>query len=165
MYKFDKLVEEAVVSANVEYTRYADDLTFSAPRTGYLNSVTKSVASVIRQLPYPKLELNAEKTTCVTPKYHRLVTGLTLANDGRVTIGRDRKRKLHAAVHRAATCWPQTEELQRLCGMLAIVKSVEPAFIRVLERRYGRETVERIHAAGSIRPELSVGQPSRGLKS
>jgi RNA-directed DNA polymerase len=153
MNEFDGMVQAAVSSDKVRYTRYADDLTFSAPRTGYLVGVVKAVAAVIRQLDYPKLDINGDKTTYITTKYHRSVTGLTLANDGRVTVGRDRKRVLHASVHRALHDSLPIGELQALSGMLAFVKSVEPSFLGALEAKYGVEVINRIQAAGSIRPE------------
>lgn len=163
MYEFDRMVQTAVSSDKVIYTRYAGDLTFSAPRTGYLHGVVKAVATVIRQLNYPKLDINGDKTTYITAKYHRSVTGLTLTNDGRVTVGRDRKRALHAAVHRASRFPLSTKELQELSGMLAFVKSVEPAFLTTLESKYGIEVISKIQAAGSIRPERIPGHRRRSL--
>jgi len=141
MYDFDTRITEVVAKDRVVYTRYADDLTFSAPRAGFLNGVMKAVARTVRALKYPKLEINAEKTTFITSKYHRTVTGLTITNDDRVTIGRESKRKLHAAVHQASLLRLSLEELQVLAGKLAYVNSVEPEFLSVLQRRYGRDIV------------------------
>jgi hypothetical protein len=144
MYEFDRRVTEALVTDKVVYTRYADDLTFSAPRTGFLNSVVKTVTSIARSLDYPRLTINRDKTTYVTTKYHRHVTGLTLANDGRITIGRDKKRQLHAAVHRASKSLLSLGELQALSGTLAFVNAVEPEFLDVLRRKYGTNIVSQI---------------------
>jgi RNA-directed DNA polymerase len=149
MYEFDKRIEAAVAVNKVVYTRYADDMTFSAPRTGYLTGVIKAVATVIRELPYPKLEINSDKTTYITTRYHRTVTGLTLTNDGRVTIGRDRKRALRAAVHHALTTQLTHQELEELAGMLAYVNAVEPEFLNVLRQKYGDDAISRIRKAVS----------------
>jgi RNA-directed DNA polymerase len=166
MYEFDKQIVAAVSQdldatsqGKVAYTRYADDMTFSAPRTGYLTGVVKAVAKVIRGLEYPKLEINAEKTTYITTKYHRTVTGLTLTNDGRVTIGRDQKRRLHAAVHQALFIKVSSDDLTSLAGMLAYVNSVEPDFLTVLRRKYGGEAISRIQRAGSIGDQTSEIEP------
>ncbi len=141
MFDFDTRITDLVAKDRVVYTRYADDLTFSAPRTGFLNSVIKAVAGTIRNLKYPKLEINMQKTKFVTSKYHRTVTGLTITNDNRVTIGRESKRKLHAAVHQALLLRLSSEELQVLAGMLGYVNSVEPEFLSVLHHRYGNDVV------------------------
>jgi RNA-directed DNA polymerase len=136
MYKFDEIVSNCVAKDHVTYTRYADDLTFSAPRTGHLLYVKRDVAKAIRAIGFPKLDINNEKTTEVTKKYHRTVTGLTLANDGRVTIGRDRKREIRAAVHHAVSGLMSNEDLRKLAGTLAYVNSVEPGFLGVLRAKY-----------------------------
>jgi len=144
MFEFDRQISGAVSLDRVKYTRYADDLTFSAPRAGYLKNVQKNVVSIIKNLDYPKLRINHDKTTYITSKYHRSVTGLTLSNDSRVTIGRDRKRELSAAVHHASQGKLSLDRLQQLAGFLAFVNSVEPEFIDVLRRRYGANAVKEI---------------------
>ncbi|RVJ12583.1 retron St85 family RNA-directed DNA polymerase [Sinorhizobium medicae] len=144
LYDFDNRITAAVAKDHVRYTRYADDLTFSAPRTGHLVNVEKLVRSTIHGLKYPKLMINAEKTTRITRKYGRKVTGLTLTNDGQVSIGHDRKRLLHAQVHRASLNHLDADELLNLKGMLGFVNSAEPHFLEVLRRRYGDAVLTRI---------------------
>jgi RNA-directed DNA polymerase len=147
MHEFDVRVVEAVQEQKVTYTRYADDMTFSAPRLGYLNDVMQKVAHVIRALDSPNLDLNGDKTTYVTKKYGRSVTGLVLANDGRVTIGRERKRTIRAAVHRALKGLLDPLEMQVLVGTLAYVNAVEPVFMEVLRAKYGTTEIDRIQRA------------------
>lgn len=144
MFEFDSLIQEAVSPDKVVYTRYADDLTFSAPRLGHLRDVEKAVARVLRQIAFPRLRLNKEKTTYVTAKYSRRVTGLTLTNDGDVSIGHDHKRKLHTLVYRASKNRLSANELAALKGMLGYAKSVEPQFIVTLRSRFGDDIVNRI---------------------
>ena len=151
MYEFDTSILEAVsVSSrgNVTYTRYADDLTFSAPRAGYLNHVQTDVSLVIRGMEYPKLDINSHKTTEITSKYHRVVTGLTLANDGRVTIGRERKRQISAAVHASQHNKLSARQLKELAGLLAFVNAVEPQFLETLTRKYSDEVIRNIQTTG-----------------
>lgn len=144
LYDFDARVSAAVAKDRVRYSRYADDLTFSAPRTGYLNGVQEAVRAAIHGLAFPKLAINERKTNYATRKYSRRVTGLVLANDGRVTIGRDRKRIVSAAVCNAQRGMVPREQLQVLAGVLAHINAVEPEFLDVLRRRYGTEIVATI---------------------
>lgn len=146
MYKFDEIVYNAVKRDKVIYTRYADDMTFSAPRTGYLNGVQKAVSGAVRTIAFPKLDIKKEKTVLATKKYRRVVTGLTISNDERVTVGRDRKRLVSATVHSATLGKLTRSELESLSGMLAFINSVEPGFIAALRTKYGSLAVDRILA-------------------
>lgn len=144
LFEFDRRITDVVAKEGVTYTRYADDLTFSAPRTGFLVNVEKMVRATLKDLDYPRLAINEEKTTRITRKFGRRVTGLTLTNEGQVSIGHARKRLLHAMVHRASRDMLDSDEMVALKGMLGFVNSVEPVFLGVLRRRYGQAAVFRI---------------------
>lgn len=146
MYEFDEIITGLVGRDKVTYSRYADDLTFSAQRTGYLNGVEKALRHTIAGLHAPRLTLNDDKTVLATMKYRRVVTGLVLANDGRVTLGRDRKRRIRAALHQASLGKLDREALVQLGGMIAFVKSAEPAFFEQIAARYGGDIIARLSA-------------------
>src|SRR5207249_7614488 len=99
---------------------------------------------ICRELPYPRLSLNREKRVHASRAASRRVTGLVLSNDSVVSIGHDRKRRLHAAVHHFKVGKLNIEETAHLAGMLAFVHSVEPQFLRVLASRYGRAVVNEL---------------------
>jgi RNA-directed DNA polymerase len=144
MFDFDQAIAEAVAKDHVIYTRYADDLTFSAPRTGHLVNVEKIVRATLQALQYPRLTVNDEKTTRVTRKYGRKVTGLTLTNDGKISIGHKRKRLIHAAVHHASLGKLNPASLGELKGLLGFANSAEPQFINTLRQRYGAALIQLI---------------------
>jgi RNA-directed DNA polymerase len=88
MAEFDARVSKAVVKDKVTYTRYADDLTFSARRAGNLVGIERILRRIIRETESPSLRLHEEKTVLATKKFRRVVTGLVLADDGAVSLGR-----------------------------------------------------------------------------
>jgi hypothetical protein len=147
MYDFDEAVTQVVLKDKVTYTRYADDLTFSARRTGFLNHVSSDLRKIISELRTPKLILNEGKTVVATTKYRRVVTGLTLANDGRVTIGRERKREIRAALHNASQGKLDPEACGRLAGLLAFIKDVEPEHYRQITMLYGADVIAKLQTA------------------
>ncbi len=144
MYNFDKTITGLLEKDKILYTRYADDLTFSAPRTGFLNSVPKAMSDALSVISYPSLKINHSKTTRVTTKYRRTVTGLVLSNDGRVTIGRDSKRNLRAAIHNCLSGKLLPAERDKLRGLLGYVKSVEPEHYNLILNKFGAEQIIRI---------------------
>ena len=99
-----------------------------------------------------KLTINENKTVLSTKKYRRVVTGLVLANDGRVTIGRDRKRNIRAALRRAFLGKLDAEDAGRLAGLIAYIKGVEPAYFDELTLRYGADLIEKLNSPFAGRP-------------
>jgi RNA-directed DNA polymerase len=154
MAEFDQRVAEAVAKDKVSYTRYADDLTFSAKRAHNLVGVERAVRRIIREVASPRLRLNEEKTVLATRKFRRVVTGLVLADDGKVSLGRDRKRDIRAALHHYTLGQLNGHETAHLAGLLAFVNAVEPMFLARLVDRYGLATIEQVKTG--LRPS-SIG--------
>ncbi|SCB18732.1 retron St85 family RNA-directed DNA polymerase [Rhizobium multihospitium] len=159
MFPFDEAISAAVAHDHVIYSRYADDLTFSGPRTGHLTGVSKAVKKALREIPYPTLKINHEKTTHVTMKYHRKVTGLTLSNDGRVTIGRDNKRTLRAQLHHYLSGKLNESEVAHLAGRIAFVKSVEPSFYFTLIERHSDRVIQMLLTKSNQKHAKEKRQP------
>lgn len=150
MYDFDAALTDILMPEGVRYTRYADDLTFSAPRTGHLNAVDRNLRRVLREVRWPRLKINEKKTVLATRKYRRQVTGLILSNDGTVSIGRDRKREIRAALHRASLGRLSAKDLSHLCGLLGFAADVEPDFVARMEARYGAALMKDIKAHAEV---------------
>jgi RNA-directed DNA polymerase len=163
MADFDAKVSAAVAKDNVVYTRYADDLTFSAKRTGNLTGVEKTLKVIIRETKTPRLCLNESKTVLATKKFRRVVTGLVLADNGAVSLGRERKRELSAAVHHFVLGRLNAEKVVKLSGLLAFANSVEPAFLSRLVQKYGADAIARLkHCEHSNNPHNSQSSISGG---
>jgi hypothetical protein len=144
MYDFDKRITELLAPQKIIYTRYADDMTFSAKRTGYLNAVDKTLRRVLREQTSPNLRLNEEKTVLATKKYKRCVTGLVLSNEGKVSLGHERKKKIRAAIHHYINNKIENEKLSHLRGLIAFAISVEPDFVERLRNKFGSECIDRL---------------------
>lgn len=144
LYEFDQEVSELCKQERVTYTRYADDLTFSASEGGALAQIERGIGRICQSISSPKLRINRKKTVHASKAAARRVTGLVLTNDGTVSIGHQRKRELHSAVHRFKHRKLDDEQAKSLAGYLAFVHSVEPEFLRVLTRRYGQRVMARL---------------------
>lgn len=144
MNEFDSEIFARVSKHKITYTRYADDMTFSSERTWNLREVNGILRSTISKMTSPKLIINEKKTVFVTPKYHRQVTGLVLTLDGKVSLGRDRKRMLRSAIHHYALGRLAIAEQVKLAGMLAFANDAEPEFYARMENIYGMEVMERL---------------------
>jgi len=144
MAEFDSKIFEAVSADNVTYTRYADDLTFSAKRAGNLSGVESVLRKIIRETSSPHLRINEKKTVFSTKKFRRVVTGLVLSDDGEVSLGHKRKREIRATLHHYVLGKLDDQESLRLAGLLAFVNAVEPTFLLRLTEKYGHEIIRQL---------------------
>lgn len=123
--RLDHRITAFVGRRNVAYTRYADDLTFSSMSPNRLSGVKPTIRHILEDEGFT---LNNAKTRRMGPRQARRVTGLILSQ-GRAGVGRKRKRKLRAAIHRVIMGVLDSDEQQRLQahvqGWLAFVKSVD----------------------------------------
>jgi hypothetical protein len=142
--EFDSRLTNFCSSHGVRYTRYADDLAFSTNTPGTLDVVEQQVRSLLVELDYLDLALNDQKSVNVSRKRRRTLVGLTLSNDGHASIGREVKRQLRGAIHRAALGTLGPEDLARLQGRLAFIYAVDPAFVDHLLARYGFASIAGI---------------------
>lgn len=136
MYELD--VNLTAISARyaVRYSRYADDLYFSSSDPGILFDVCKRVEDAIRDSVSPRLAINRRKTYHASRKKRMAVTGLLITPEGRISIGRDLKRRTRALAHRASKGNIGPQDLDWLRGMLAYVSSVEPEYVRKIRAKY-----------------------------
>lgn len=137
MFIFDREITEYCRAVGVVYTRYSDDITISSDEPNILSGVEKFIRNVCRGSVHPKLLLNEDKRVAVGRGTGMYVTGLTLANQGFVTVGRKRKRGVRSGIKRFMSGEFSADEFERLKGEVAFVLSIEPGFRRVLIRTYG----------------------------
>ena len=112
------------------YTRYADDLTFSAgsptsPDTGM--PPHELLWAIERIVSDEDFQLAADKTHVMPHHQRQTVTGLVV--NQRVALPKPRRRTLRAMLHRLETAGPETLDLRQLQvaqGHLALSKLIDP---------------------------------------
>ena len=129
---------------NCVYSRYADDIYVSCRSKDVLNQAEQQVRDAFRQTA-PNLRFNESKTLNVSKKTRRVVTGLTLTPDRRLSIGRELKRSIKTQIHLYAVGRLAVEDVPRLCGLISYVRDVEPAFFDALTNKFGAEQLDRLY--------------------
>jgi len=145
LYQFDSLVSDYCSKQEIIYTRYADDLTFSMEKKEFRGSVHQKIVEILSQLPSLKLKLNDRKTVYASKAHRRMVTGLIITNDGKTSLGRNRKRLIRAKIHHFLNNKLPDNELPKLIGILSFAKDIEPEFIKRMERKYGKGLLKRLN--------------------
>lgn len=144
LHEVDSKIDKLCASSGCIYTRYADDITISTNRPNTLGNIFDNVLNVISATSSPRLTINPEKTVFSSKKCRRIVTGLVLTNDNKISLGRERKRALRAGIFRFYQGDLSREETVRLAGHLAFALDVEPAFVHRMVARYGFDLVKTL---------------------
>lgn len=136
MFTFDEQVADFADSRGVTYTRYADDLFLSAFDLQNLLEVEKFVRDAIANHRTPRLRLNEEKTLYLSKAGHRSVTGIVLTPEGKISLGRPRKREIKSLIFKAMSNNLNPVERGYLAGLISFCHDIEPDFIGSLARKY-----------------------------
>jgi RNA-directed DNA polymerase len=144
LYDLDTALSRAADTANVVYTRYADDITVSGASIESVRGFEDRLMQILRRMKSPVLTLNDEKRGIYLRGQRRMVTGLIVTPVGSVSIGRERKRLLSAMMHKALLGESDSEQMNHLKGMLGFCLGNEPEFVSRLRVKYGDEFVDRV---------------------
>lgn len=144
MHEFDCLMYNWCKDKDVTYTRYADDLTFSTNVRGRAFEIEAVMSGFLESIEYPRLKLNNKKTIHASKKNQRRVTGLIISNEGKVSLGRERKRHISAMIHKYLVGALPAEEVPHLQGLLGFAEDVEPIFSSRMRAKYGVKVISEI---------------------
>ncbi|HDU8670164.1 TPA: retron St85 family RNA-directed DNA polymerase [Proteus mirabilis] len=150
MYFFDCEISKKCKQLGIEYSRYADDLTFSTNINNILFSIPKIVRETLNQVGLNDIKINHKKTVFSSKKFNRHVTGVTITNDKKLSLGRERKRLLRSKIHHY-TCGILSEtEILKLRGELGFAKFIEPTFFESMVNKYGYKVIKSITTYGNL---------------
>ncbi|MCY1282495.1 group II intron reverse transcriptase/maturase [compost metagenome] len=144
MYNFDCAMNELCRDKKITYTRYADDLTFSTGHKDILFEIPFLVESKLTELFGHSIRINKKKTRFSSMAHNRHVTGVTINNSGRLSLGRDRKRYIKHLIHLFSLGELNKEDHLHLKGLIAFAKHIEPAFLQSLTKKYSAKVVTEI---------------------
>ncbi len=95
----DSALSDMCARHSATYTRYADDLFFSAGLPNILRPLQLEVEKTISELSVPaNLIINTRKTRHSSKRRARRVTGIVLGSDQKPYVGRHLKRRIRALI-------------------------------------------------------------------
>ncbi|MEQ3442318.1 retron St85 family RNA-directed DNA polymerase [Pseudoalteromonas sp. BZP1] len=144
MYSFDKSMAEFCNQIGINYTRYADDLTFSSNAKGALFKHLEFVRRLLLKEFGTKIVLNESKTVFSSKGHNRHITGITISNNNRLSLGRDKKRYISALIHKFKLGLLSDEDIIHLHGLLAHAYHIEKSFLKRMSDKYSINTMNAI---------------------
>ena len=139
----DNFIRTYCNNFDINYSRYMDDMTFSADEKFYLNMVEEYVTRLLKGNGYC---LNKKKTKYISDNKQQNVLGLVVNGD-RVRLPKEFKRKIRAMLHSYTLSKSQTstidikhriwgeEKIVQLKGYLAYIKNVDTEFYNKLQKQ------------------------------
>lgn len=122
-WRLDVRIQGYVGRRGINYTRYADDLSFSGISPIKVAQIIPMVKEIIKD---ENFQINPSKTRIAGLSKAKLVTGLVVTNDS-VGVGTNTYKKIRAKIH--SLCNQQPQEDQKLfyevSGWLAYLNSVD----------------------------------------
>ncbi len=117
------------------YTRYADDLTFSGDAVQHCHTIRRFAEHICRAEGF---QINAEKTRIQRAGQRQTVTGVVVNQTA--GLSRTRRRLLRSTIHRLSrkSAVPATATPQQVNGWLAYLRMLNPDQARVLQQRWGQ---------------------------
>ena len=103
----DNFIRTYCNNFDINYSRYMDDMTFSADEKFYLNMVEEYVTRLLKGNGYC---LNKKKTKYISDNKQQNVLGLVVNGD-RVRLPKEFKRKIRAMVHSYTLSKSQTSPI------------------------------------------------------
>ena len=144
MYDFDVMLTNMASDRELIYSRYADDIFISASKPNVLDGVAEKIEEIARNYLHVKLKINHEKTAYLSRRYKRSITGLVITSDRKISIGRERKQEIKSMVYKFSKEKLDTDQHDRLRGLIAFVMDVEDSFFQTLNKKYGKDVLNNI---------------------
>jgi len=144
MNEFDSHIFNFCIENRIVYTRYADDLTFSTNVKNLLFTMPSKVQQLLDEHNYNAIMVNADKTIFSSMAHNRHVTGVTITNEGRLSVGRKRKREISSLIHKYSNEALDTNAKERLQGIFSFACFIEPEFRKRMVLKYGEKLIYKL---------------------
>lgn len=139
----DNFIKQYCRNFGINYSRYMDDMTFSADEKFYLNMAEDYIKRLLKEYGY---NLNEKKTKYISDNKQQNILGL-IVNNGRARLLKKFKRKIRAMAHSYLLSKSQRRieikhriwgerKINELNGYLAYIKQVDFEFYKKLRGEY-----------------------------
>lgn len=160
LYEFDQAALSWAQQHNVIYTRYSDDLIFSAQNDEVLKSLPQRIEKWLNDFYDGRFKPNPYKSFFTHTGEKVKLLGLVIQPNGHISVSRSLKNKIEALLHYFIEDQAVFDRLlvQHFAGnavglmsMLSWVQSIDQPYIEKLRKKYGNYTVDLfLHGAARL---------------
>lgn len=122
----DKKLSKYCLYKNINYSRYADDLTFSSNDKKVLLNALIYIRTFFTQSQF---QINEDKTRLLSPSSHKIITGITI-NNGELKVNKKIKRLVRALIYYGIKN-DNFIKKDKIIGNIAFVNSIESGYSKI----------------------------------
>jgi retron-type reverse transcriptase len=127
--RLDIRISKYCSKREIAYSRYADDLTFSANDKTLIKSIFSTVEKIIENEGF---KINEKKTQLMTPKSRKCITGITV-NNKEIKASKKMKQKVRAMIHKAIVTGDYSQ-VENIRGYVSYISSIEDDYLDKIKK-------------------------------
>ncbi|EJB8474142.1 RNA-directed DNA polymerase [Citrobacter freundii] len=152
-YEYDMLISKFCKDNSLIYTRYADDLIISSIDELDKDNLSHTISKLIRSDAVLPLELNYKKTKIITKKYERHLLGISILDNGKLTVSKKIKRDIEVRLHLLKTNkdklidYTNTDEMSAIlsiAGTISQINNIDKDYLYSLRKKYGSSIISKL---------------------
>lgn len=149
-YKYDVIIKDYSDKHGYVYTRYADDILISSDEYIDMEVITKDITNIF-EAKKSKYKLNKSKTKVLVRGSQRVIFGVSILPDGKLTISKKLKSDIETKIHLYLTDkdkflkyskLPSMEHaVVNISGILNHVNTIDKSYLDKLKIKYGTSII------------------------
>ncbi|MEX5594776.1 reverse transcriptase domain-containing protein [Pseudomonas orientalis] len=154
LYKFDQELASVCKEEKIIYSRYADDLIFSADAISVTESIIPKATKILDEVFMGHLKINESKTKVTLPGQKIRILGVSILPNGKVTIDGKLKKNIETCIYyflRDKSVFiklmkeaDNEKSTKKISGQLNYINTVDPSFLDKLRKKYGIATIDQL---------------------
>ncbi|WP_422527067.1 reverse transcriptase domain-containing protein [Serratia fonticola] len=150
---YDNAISNYCVKNSLIYTRYADDLIISSVGEINKEELSSVIASLVSTDENMRFNLNYKKTKIITRKYERHILGVSILEDGKLTVSRKMKMDIEVRLHLLKTNRQklidytnsnEMDSILSIAGTLSQINNIDKDYLYHLRKKYGNSIISKL---------------------
>ncbi|MDC6120454.1 reverse transcriptase domain-containing protein [Serratia rubidaea] len=152
-YDYDNLIKAYCDENGYIYSRYADDLIISSQDEMDRAMLTRDLSFILSSDAFLKLEINHKKTKVITKKYERKILGISILNDGKMTVSKATKTDIEVKLYLLKTDrkklvdysgMDEMASILSIAGVLSQINNIDRDYLFHLRKKYGNSIISKL---------------------
>ncbi|RVU37233.1 RNA-directed DNA polymerase [Rheinheimera riviphila] len=152
-YDYDNIIDAYCKENDYIYSRYADDLIISSRNEMNKDKITDDLTAILSSDAFLKLSINHKKTKLITKKFERQILGISILNDGKMTVSKATKTDIEVKLHLLKTNreklvnYTGMEEMASIlsiAGVLSQIHNIDSDYLFHLRKKYGNAIISKL---------------------